>query len=80
LWPIPDVVVGLIVRIIEIEWSVKNNTEFVPSPKKPKKAKSQKKAKGAFESGQKVDLSCQPSNGEDTQMEVDEEVRVHKRG
>ncbi|KAF9458221.1 P-loop containing nucleoside triphosphate hydrolase protein [Collybia nuda] len=34
-------------RIIEIEWSVKNNREFVPSPKPPKKAKTKKKAKSS---------------------------------
>ncbi|KAA1472399.1 kinesin-domain-containing protein [Dentipellis sp. KUC8613] len=37
-------------RIIEIEWAVKNGTEFQPSPKRPRKAKSKKsrsrKAKG----------------------------------
>jgi len=29
-------------RIIEIEWAVKNNKEFVPSPKPPRKAKKKK--------------------------------------
>ncbi|KAG6902157.1 hypothetical protein C0995_003631 [Termitomyces sp. Mi166 len=29
-------------RIIEIEWAVKNNREFVPTPKPPRKAKKQK--------------------------------------
>jgi kinesin family protein 22 len=32
-------------RIIEIEWSVKNNREFVPSPKPPRKTKGKKKPK-----------------------------------
>ncbi|KAH6896223.1 microtubule motor [Coprinopsis sp. MPI-PUGE-AT-0042] len=32
-------------RIIEIEWAVKNNTAFVPSPKKPRKQKESKKPK-----------------------------------
>ncbi|KAG5716036.1 Kinesin-like protein KIF22, partial [Termitomyces sp. T112] len=32
-------------RIIEIEWAVKNNREFVPTPKPPRKAKKQKKTK-----------------------------------
>lgn len=30
-------------RIIEIEWSVKNGKQYVPSPKPPKKAKNKKK-------------------------------------
>jgi kinesin family member 22 len=29
-------------RIIEIEWAVNNNTEFIPSPKKPRKHKQPK--------------------------------------
>ncbi|KAF8903894.1 kinesin-like protein [Gymnopilus junonius] len=35
-------------RIIEIEWSVKNNKEYVPSPKPPKKHKSKKRSKSAL--------------------------------
>ncbi|KIM91711.1 hypothetical protein PILCRDRAFT_137751 [Piloderma croceum F 1598] len=58
-------------RIIEIEWSVKHNTEFVPSPKKPKKAKSKKKGK-SFGSGLKVE----PVEGTvDFPMDVDEETQ-----
>jgi hypothetical protein len=30
-------------RIIEIEWSVKNNTVFKPSPRKPRKTKTRRK-------------------------------------
>ncbi|KDR80423.1 hypothetical protein GALMADRAFT_242858, partial [Galerina marginata CBS 339.88] len=36
-------------RIIEIEWSVKNNKEYVPSPKPPRKPKTRKRSKSAFE-------------------------------
>jgi kinesin family protein 22 len=32
-------------RIIEIEWAVKNNKEYVPSPKPPRKNKNKKKSK-----------------------------------
>ncbi|KAG2127654.1 P-loop containing nucleoside triphosphate hydrolase protein [Suillus bovinus] len=32
-------------RVIEIEWAVKNGTTFVPSPKKPRKAKKTKAGK-----------------------------------
>ena len=32
-------------RIIEIEWAVKNNRQYVPSPKPPKKNKNKKKLK-----------------------------------
>ncbi|KAI3614956.1 microtubule motor [Moniliophthora roreri] len=32
-------------RIIEIEWAVKNNKPFQPSPKRPKKTKAKKKGK-----------------------------------
>jgi len=33
-------------RVIEIEWAVKNGTKFVPSPKKPRKAKKTKTKAG----------------------------------
>jgi len=33
-------------RVIEIEWAVKNGTEFIPTPKKPRKAKRTKAGKG----------------------------------
>ena len=32
-------------RIIEIEWAFKNNKDYVPSPKLPRKSKSKRKAK-----------------------------------
>jgi kinesin family protein 22 len=61
-------------RIIEIEWAVKHDKEFVPSPKRPKKAKSKKKGKGASGSGLKVEL-VEPTVDEtaDAQMDVDED-------
>ncbi|KAF9553564.1 kinesin-domain-containing protein [Agrocybe pediades] len=34
-------------RIIEIEWAVKNNKEYVPTPKPPRKRKTKKGAKSA---------------------------------
>ena len=38
-------------RIIEIEWSVKNNTVFKPSPRKPRKTKARRKTNAiTFES------------------------------
>ncbi|KAG6853357.1 hypothetical protein C0991_005031 [Blastosporella zonata] len=49
-------------RIIEIEWAVKNDREFVPSPKPARRSKKQKKAK-AFPI-------------EDTEMDVDEYGRI----
>jgi len=40
----------LLNRIIEIEWAVKNDKEFVPTPKRPRKSKKKgKKAEGAME-------------------------------
>lgn len=53
-------------RIIEIEWSVKNNREFVPSPKPPKKPKAKKKSKSNKE-------SVLP---EDEHMDVDQESEM----
>ncbi|KAG6906300.1 hypothetical protein DXG01_014669 [Tephrocybe rancida] len=49
-------------RIIEIEWAVKNNREFVPSPKPPRKAKKQKKAKvvPSENADMDVDGECEP--------------------
>uniref|UniRef100_A0A8H8CJ53 Kinesin-like protein n=1 Tax=Psilocybe cubensis TaxID=181762 RepID=A0A8H8CJ53_PSICU len=35
-------------RIIEIEWAVRNNTAYVPSPKPPRKQKSKKRSKSAL--------------------------------
>jgi kinesin family member 22 len=32
-------------RIIEIEWAFKNNRDYVPSPKPPRKSKNKKRAK-----------------------------------
>ena len=46
-------------RIIEIEWAVKNEKEYVPSPKPPRKNKSKKKSKNR-------------SAGEDYAMDVDD--------
>jgi len=53
---------------------VKHDKEFVPSPKRPKKAKSKKKGKGASGSGLKVEL-VEPTVDEtaDAQMDVDED-------
>ncbi|KAF8068670.1 kinesin-like protein [Lyophyllum atratum] len=50
-------------RIIEIEWSVKNDKEFVPSPKPPRKAK---KKKGKVASALRDDAA----------MDVDEESEL----
>jgi kinesin family protein 22 len=63
-------------RIIEIEWSVKHNKEFVPSPKRPKKTRSKKKGKNASGSGLKVELAEPIVEGTaDAPMDVDEEVQ-----
>ncbi|PPQ86673.1 hypothetical protein CVT25_006748 [Psilocybe cyanescens] len=35
-------------RIIEIEWAVRNNTAYVPSPKPPRKQKTKKRSKSAL--------------------------------
>lgn len=59
-------------RIIEIEWAVKNDKEFVPSPKRPKKAKSKKKGKSTSGSGLKVELVEPIIAMADVKMEVDE--------
>lgn len=49
-------------RIIEIDWAIKNNQEFMPTPKPPRKAKKQKKTKAA----------CT----EDVEMDVDGEAKL----
>ncbi|RDB30648.1 Kinesin-like protein KIF22 [Hypsizygus marmoreus] len=55
-------------RIIEIEWAVKNDREFVPSPKPPRKAKGKKKSK----------LAKEPQVTEDdAAMDVDDEAPKH---
>lgn len=33
-------------RLIEIEWAVKHGTDFIPTPKKPRRAKKTKAGKG----------------------------------
>jgi len=43
-------------RIIEIEWSVKNNKEYVPSPRKQRKAKSSKHVRSKSTLGQELPL------------------------
>jgi kinesin family protein 22 len=43
-------------RIIEIEWSVKNNKEYVPSPRKQRKAKSSKQPRSKSNLGQEPEL------------------------
>jgi kinesin family member 22 len=35
-------------RIVEIEWSVKNDTAFKPSPRKPRKTRSRRKTNAIF--------------------------------
>ncbi|TFY70314.1 hypothetical protein EVG20_g2693 [Dentipellis fragilis] len=61
-------------RIIEIEWAVKNGTEFQPSPKRPRKAKSKKsrsrKAKvdnsrGSENAGSQGAASFNPADSDD---------------
>ncbi|KAK7027324.1 hypothetical protein VNI00_015287 [Paramarasmius palmivorus] len=52
-------------RIIEIEWAVKNDKPFQPSPKKPRKAKVKKSKKNAQETTKENPLS-------DDQMDVEE--------
>jgi kinesin family protein 22 len=59
-------------RIIEIEWAVKHDKEFVPSPKRPKKTKSKKRGKNASGSGLKVELVEPTITTVDVKMEVDE--------
>lgn len=39
------VILSMGYRIIEIEWAVKSNRQYVPSPKPPKKNKNKKKSK-----------------------------------
>jgi hypothetical protein len=53
-------------RIIEIEWAVKNNTAFVPSPKKPRKQREGKKPKSklAQEFGVEVTNTAASSSNE----------------
>jgi kinesin family member 22 len=43
-------------RIIEIEWSVKNNKEYVPSPRKQRKTKSSKQPRLKSNPGQELEL------------------------
>lgn len=57
-------------RIIEIEWSVKNNREFVPSPKPPKKPKAKKKSKSNKE----------PVFPDDEPMDVDQDGETKLAG
>lgn len=45
-------------RIIEIEWSVKNNKEYVPSPRKQRKAKS-KQPRSKSNLGQELELPAE---------------------
>jgi kinesin family protein 22 len=59
-------------RIIEIEWAVKHDKQFVPSPKRLKKAKSKKKGKSTSGSGLKVELVEHTVAAADVKMEVDE--------
>ncbi|KAG6900381.1 hypothetical protein C0993_011731 [Termitomyces sp. T159_Od127] len=47
-------------RIIEIEWAVKNNREFVPTPKPPRKAKKQKKTKTVPTEDVDMDIDGEP--------------------
>jgi len=46
-------------RIIEIEWSVKNNKEYVPSPRKQRKAKSSKQPRSKSNLGQELELPAE---------------------
>ena len=48
----------LLNRIIEIEWAVKNDKEFVPTPKRPRKAKKKK--------GGRVESAMEEDNGEES--------------
>jgi kinesin family protein 22 len=59
-------------RIIEIEWAVKHDKQFVPSPKRLKKAKSKKKGKSTSGSGLKVELVEHTIAAADIKMELDE--------
>lgn len=59
-------------RIIEIEWAVKHNKDFVPSPKRQKKTKSKKKGKGVPGSGLKVELVEPIIPMADVKMEVED--------
>ncbi|KAG7085767.1 hypothetical protein E1B28_003308 [Marasmius oreades] len=58
-------------RIIEIEWAVKNERPFVPSPKRPKKTKAERrKEKKCREKEREVEEKENPLS--DDQMDVDE--------
>ncbi|KAK7462307.1 hypothetical protein VKT23_007908 [Stygiomarasmius scandens] len=57
-------------RILEIEWAVKNNKPFVPSPKMPKKEKKGK-SKSKSKSKSKAELAPIEENGNSIAMDVD---------
>ena len=46
-------------RIIEIEWSVKNNKEYVPSPRKQRKTKSSKQPRLKSNLGQELEFPAE---------------------
>lgn len=54
-------------RIIEIEWAVKNDKAFVPSPKRPRKEKAKRKGVRAKK------VVSMPVKVEERRMDVDEE-------
>lgn len=56
-------------RIIEIEWAVKNDKVFVPSPKRPKKTKGTKKTKGS---------RVYPMSDENMDVDYEEDEKLHK--
>jgi kinesin family protein 22 len=63
-------------RIIEIEWSVENNKEYVPTPKPPRKQRTSKqprKLRSKSNPGQEVDLENKSLAGNDEAMEVDDD-------
>jgi kinesin family protein 22 len=53
-------------RIIEIEWSVKNNKEYVPSPRKQRKTKTSKQPRLRSNLGQEFKLPAEVDDNDHT--------------
>ncbi|KAJ7112763.1 kinesin-like protein [Mycena crocata] len=65
-------------RIIEIEWAVKNNTGFKPSPKRPKK-KGKKEKEKAKQDAPEMDVDGADANRSEAAHEADAVPREEER-
>lgn len=66
-------------RIIELDWAVKHNKEFVPTPKPPRKEKKRKGRRGGRKPRNAENNTAAPEDDENVGMQMEEDSKPISR-